>query len=146
MSVPTAVLATMSAGARRALLIKEGRALEQLARMDTLVFDKMGMLTAGTPQVVDVRALAPEVGADGVLALAAAVEQRLSHPAAQAIVRAEEERGVAIPERGDSHFTVGMGVEADVQGYRVLLGSPRYLARRRVAVSLAAAAIAEQAG
>lgn len=145
-SVPTTVLASMSAGVRRDVLIKGGRAMEQLARIDTLVFDKTGTLTAGRPRVVEVHSLVPELREDEVLSLAAAVERRLRHPAAEAIVRAAERRGLSVPERESSHFSVGLGVEAVVEGRGVLVGDQRFLERKRVPLPERALALANAAG
>jgi Cu2+-exporting ATPase len=158
-SAPTTVLAAMTAAAQRDVLIKSGRALEQLAALDTLVLDKTGTITAGTPAVTGVRPLGRDValtvasagervrlsGADALLALAAAVERRLTHPAAHAVVRAAERRDLPIPERGDSHYTVGQGVTADVEGSQVLVGSGRFLTRSGVALPPAGAELAARA-
>ncbi len=145
-SAPTTVLASLTAAAKRDILVKGGRALEQLARIDTLVFDKTGTLTGGNPIVVDVRSSVDGLDADAVLALAAAAENRLSHPAALAIVRAALARHLTIPERGDSHYTVGLGIEADVEGRTVHVGSPRFFSQRGIGVAGSALAAAERAG
>lgn len=144
-SAPTTVLASMTEAARRNVLIKGGRALEQLARVDTLVFDKTGTLTAGTPHVTDVQALADGISPAEVLALAAAAEQPLSHPAATAIVQAAEQRGIAIPDHGESHYTVGQGIDAEVRGHTILVGGQRFLAGKGVAIPTAAEGAARTA-
>ncbi len=134
-SVPTTVLAAMSAAAvRRNILIKGGRAIEQLARVDTIVFDKTGTLTSGTPRVIDVGSVDAAVDRDDVLALAAAVELRLTHPAAHAIVSAARERGIAIPERRASDYAIGLGVSAEVDGERVDVGNEQHLLRKGINV------------
>ncbi|MBV9581261.1 MAG: heavy metal translocating P-type ATPase [Chloroflexi bacterium] len=145
-SAPTTVLASMTAGVHRDILVKGGRALEQLAVVDTLVFDKTGTLTSGAPRVTDVRAFATGLGRADILALAASVERRLTHPAAQAIVRAAEAEAIPIPERGDSHFAVGLGVRSDVEGRETLVGSTLFLRRHGVTLSPAALAFANAAG
>jgi Cu2+-exporting ATPase len=129
---PTTVLAAMAKAARRRILVKGGRCLEQLAEVDAVVFDKTGTLTTGNPEVGAVlpcgRALAPV----DILALAAAAEARLTHPVATAIVRAAQERGIPVPERESSEYTIGRGVRAVVDGVDVLVGSGRFLAARGV--------------
>ncbi len=145
-AAPTAVLAAMTGAARQHLLIKGGRALEQLARVDTIVFDKTGTLTLGAPRVTQVRAFGRRTSTDEVLALAAAAEARLAHPAAQAIVQAAEERGLLVPEREDSRYSVGLGVEATVRGERVLIGDHPFLARAGVRLPKAALALADRLG
>lgn len=137
-SVPTCVLAAMNAAVRREVLIKSGRAVEQLARVDTIIFDKTGTLTLGTPVVREIVPLAGDLDDEALLALAAAVENRLSHPAAQAIVQAAEERKIAIPERRESRYEIGLGVEAWVDGVSVAVGGEEFLRSRDVRLPTAA--------
>ncbi|MBV9543299.1 MAG: heavy metal translocating P-type ATPase [Chloroflexi bacterium] len=145
-SAPTTVLAAMTAAVHADILVKGGRAFEQLAAVDTLVFDKTGTLTEGRPRVTQVRALDPSVTRDDVLRIAAGAEQRLSHPAAEAIVHAAQRAGVSVPERGDLHFAVGLGVRAEIDASIVHVGSPRYLARQQVQVTAEAQRVADEAG
>jgi len=145
-SAPTTVLASMTAAVRKGLLIKGGRALEQLAQMDTLVLDKTGTLTEGVPQITSVRPANGAASADEVLALAAAAERRLSHPAAQAIVGEAESKGLTIPERTESRYAIGLGVEADIDGHKVLVGSNGFLARHGITTPSAALRTASAAG
>ena len=132
-AAPTTVLAAMAKAARLRVLIKGGRSLERLAEVDTIVFDKTGTLTTGTPEVVRIVTTRGQ-DQDGVLALAAAAEARLTHPVAQAILRAAEARGLTIPEREDSDYRIGLGVRARVQGMEVLVGSARFLTSQGVAL------------
>src|SRR5262249_5757211 len=133
-AAPTTVLAAMGKAARQRVLIKGGRSLERLAEVDTIVFDKTGTLTTGTPEVVRIVTTRGASDPDQVLALAAAAEARLTHPVAEAILRAAEARGLAIPEREDSDYRIGLGVRARVQGADVLVGSARFLASHGVAL------------
>jgi Cu2+-exporting ATPase len=145
-SVPTCILATMNAAVRRQVLIKGGRAVEQLARVDTIVFDKTGTLTSGQPVVTEIASLVDDLDDDALLALAAAVENRLSHPAAQAIVRAAEERAVVIPDRRDPRHEIGLGVEACVDGVSIAVGSEGYLRSRHVEIANSALRYADELG
>ena len=135
-SAPTAVLASMAHAGRLGILIKSGGALERLAHVDAIVFDKTGTLTSGNPQVTDVYATAGYV-ADEVAALAAAAENRLSHPAAQAIVAYATKRQLNIAHRTGASHAVGMGVSATIEGKRVLAGSRRLLESKKVDLSTA---------
>ena len=125
-AAPTAVLASMTAAARRGILFKGGRSLEQLAAVDALVFDKTGTPSTGAPTVQMVRSYGG-AGRERVLALAAAAEQRLNHPVAQAIVRAARDAGLAIPPRRSSDYKVGLGLASDVAGRLVQVGGLRYM-------------------
>jgi Cu2+-exporting ATPase len=134
-AAPTTILASMTKAARSGILIKGGRHIEQLAEVDALVFDKTGTLTTGAPQIADIIPYGKDVTSDEVLALAAAAEQRLNHPVAQAVVRAAEERGLFIPERATSDYQIGLGVEAAIDGMTVLVGNCRFLTNKCVKIS-----------
>ncbi|MCT7951941.1 heavy metal translocating P-type ATPase [Ancylothrix sp. C2] len=125
-SVPTTVLAALTAAARRGILIRSGRALELFGQVDTFVFDKTGTLTKGDMEVIAVKTV-NGMTADRVVELAAAAEQRLTHPVASAVVRYAEQRGVDLLARGEWSYEVGLGVKAEIDGQTVLVGSKRYL-------------------
>ncbi|MCS6861391.1 MAG: heavy metal translocating P-type ATPase, partial [Abditibacteriales bacterium] len=133
-AAPTAVLASIASVARRGVLFKSGRALEKLAQVDTIIFDKTGTLTLGEPQVVEVLSCDPQYSADAVLALAAAAEKRLTHPAAQAIVRKAKDKQLAIPERSESEYFIGLGVKAHVNGFSVHVGNVRLMERENIPI------------
>ena len=133
-AAPTTVLSAMTKAIRNGILIKGGRALENLAEVDAVVFDKTGTLTTGHPDVLEVVPVNSST-VDEVLALAAAAERRLTHPVADAIVRAAEARQVTIPERTTSDYSLGLGVEAIVNDSVVHVGSPRFMTLREVTLS-----------
>ena len=126
-SVPTTVLAALTYAARRGILIRSGRALEKLAQVDAVVFDKTGTLTQGEPVVVSVETVNPSISPLKVLELAAAAEQRLTHPVAAAIVRYAQEQGIEILPRGKWDYQIGQGVRAQIEGQTVLVGSVHFL-------------------
>jgi Cu2+-exporting ATPase len=134
-AAPTTVLATMTTAARHGILIKGGRHLEKLSEVDAIVFDKTGTLTLGRPEIVRVLAYRRQFPEDQVLALAAAAEQRLKHPVAQAIVREAVRRELTIPERLASDYTIGLGVEATVNGYTVHVGNRRFMTLKGIPVT-----------
>lgn len=121
-AAPTAVLSSMHRAGRRGILIKSGVALEQLSKVSAIVFDKTGTLTSGEPKVEEVSRFNGHTE-DQVLALAAAVEMRLHHPAARAIVKAAQQRNLVIEERTDSEFSRSMGAKAMVSEHEVIVGS-----------------------
>jgi heavy metal translocating P-type ATPase len=134
-AAPTTVLSSMTKAAHHGILIKGGRYLEQLAQMDAIVFDKTGTLTLGTPEVVEIVHYADgDLSSETILKLAAAAQQRLTHPVAAAIVHAAECRGLEIPERDGSEYLIGQGVEAMVDGRMVLVGSTRLMSAKGVAM------------
>lgn len=126
-AAPTAVMSAITKAARRGIFIRGGRHLEQLARVDALVIDKTGTLTAGCPDVVEVITLDHRYSAREIITLAAAAEQHLTHPVAKAVVKFAAAKGYVIPERTDTEYAIGQGVAASVEGATVLVGNRRFL-------------------
>lgn len=126
-SVPAAIAAALSSGARRGLLMKGGAVIEAAASVRAVAFDKTGTLTQGRPEVTEVVPLAAADEAE-VLALAAAVETGSSHPVAQAILR--RAGGLARPEARAARVQPGRGVEAEVGGRLLTVANPRHAAER----------------
>jgi Cd2+/Zn2+-exporting ATPase len=132
LGTPSAILAGVAQAAHNGVLIKGGVHLENLGRIQAMAFDKTGTITAGEPELSDVVALNQQgVGADALLALAAAVETRSAHPLARAIVRAARRRGLDLPQAGEAAAPVlsaaeavtGRGVKAVVGGRAVWIGN-----------------------
>ncbi|CAH3333134.1 MULTISPECIES: Zn(II)/Cd(II)/Pb(II) translocating P-type ATPase ZntA [Enterobacter cloacae complex] len=118
-STPAAITSGLAAAARRGALIKGGAALEQLSQVQHIAFDKTGTLTIGKPQVTGV--YSQGISEDELLTLAAAVEQGSTHPLALAIVREAQSRGLNIPPATAQRALVGTGIEATVDGKKVLI-------------------------
>ena len=118
-STPAAITSGLAAAARRGALIKGGAALEQLSQVQHIAFDKTGTLTIGKPQVTGV--YPQEISEDELLILAAAVEQGSTHPLALAIVREAQSRELNIPPATAQRALVGTGIEATVDGKKVLI-------------------------
>jgi Cu2+-exporting ATPase len=133
-SVPTTVLAALTYAAKRGILIRSGRALEQLAQVDTIVFDKTGTLTQGEVAIVSVESMNGSTSPLRVLQLAAAAEQRLTHPVAEAVIRYAQAQSVEILPRGKWNYQLGLGVQAEIDGETVLVGSDRFV--RQLGVDL----------
>lgn len=125
-SVPAAIAASLSAGARRGLLLKGGAVLEQIGKITIACFDKTGTLTAGKPQVTDVIGFDRSEG--DVLRFAAALESGSSHPLATAILSRATEQQIKLPPTSNATAIGGKGVQATVEGIKVFLGSPNAVA------------------
>ena len=126
LATPAAVAVGTGRGAELGILIKGGAALEAASRVDTVLLDKTGTLTAGKPALADVVARTgrePEL-----LRLVAAAEQSSEHPVARAIVQAARDRDLALPIATDFHTQPGLGVEATVDGHVVRVGTAAWLA------------------
>ncbi|MCO5064550.1 MAG: cadmium-translocating P-type ATPase [Rhizobiaceae bacterium] len=121
-SVPAAIAAALSAGARRGLLMKGGAVLEGLGGITAVALDKTGTLTAGRPQVTDI--VARGGSKRDALALAAALEAGSSHPLAMAILAKAKADTIAVPPASGSKAIGGKGVSGIVDKKQVFLGSP----------------------
>ncbi|HCQ7756181.1 Zn(II)/Cd(II)/Pb(II) translocating P-type ATPase ZntA [Citrobacter sp. 50677481] len=121
-STPAAITSGLAAAARRGALIKGGAALEQLGRVTQVAFDKTGTLTVGKPRVTAIHP-ATGISETELLTQAAAVEQGATHPLAQAIVREAQQRALTLPAADGQRALVGSGIEARVNGERVLISA-----------------------
>ena len=126
-SVPTTILSALTYAARTGVYIRSGRAIEILARIDTVVFDKTGTLTQGRAGIVDIKTTEVGVPALEVLRLAASAEQGLTHPVAEAIVRHARELGIETVECETWEYRVGLGAVATINGQPILVGSKRLM-------------------
>ena len=126
LATPLSIMVGTGKGARAGILIRSAEALETAHKLDTVVLDKTGTITAGKPALTDVR---PAGGFDetGLLTLAAAAEADSEHPLAAAIVAGARERGLALPAAAGFDSVTGKGAQAVVDGRAVLLGSARLL-------------------
>ncbi|HUI42072.1 MAG TPA: heavy metal translocating P-type ATPase [Terriglobia bacterium] len=126
LATPMSVMVGTGRGARAGVLVKDAAALEVLAKVDTLVVDKTGTLTAGRPQLARVVPLGGS-SEDEILALAASLEQASEHPLAAAIVAGARARGLTLLPVDDFRAVTGKGVTGRIGGRRVALGNPEML-------------------
>ena len=133
LATPTAIMVGTGRGAQAGILFKGGAALERAHRVTAVVLDKTGTVTEGKPAVTDVRPRAPFADGD-LLRLAASAERGSEHPLAAAILRAAGERGLVLSSATDFQAVAGLGLEAEVDGRRVLVGNRKLLADRGIAV------------
>ena len=149
LATPTAIMAGTGVGAEHGILIKNAEALQKAGSIDTVVLDKTGTITKGKPAVTDIVPVASfgaqagtaPVGAAAVgaatpalalLQLAAGAERDSEHPLGEAIVEHAKAQGLSVGEVQHFQSVTGRGVEATVQGRRVLLGSPGLMAQRDI--------------
>ncbi|HSJ53754.1 MAG TPA: heavy metal translocating P-type ATPase, partial [Anaerolineae bacterium] len=126
LAVPLVVAITTARAAGSGILVRDRLALEQAREIDTVMFDKTGTLTEGRFGVVDM-ATADGLSADRALALTAAVEGDSEHTIARGVLRAAEERNLALPEVSDFEALKGRGVRASLDGETLHVGGPRLL-------------------
>jgi len=126
LAVPVAIVGGISRAARRGIVVKGGGALEALARAQTVLLDKTGTLTVGSPRVSDVEAFGTE-DPNRLVQLAASLDQVSPHVFAPAIVAAARDRGLRLEMPEEVHEETGQGIEGTVAGHRVALGKARWL-------------------
>ncbi len=134
LATPMAIAVASGQGARHGILVKNGTALENLAYIDHFVFDKTGTLTLGAPRLVALHN-ASGLDDDRLLGLAAAAEQRSEHAIARAILEAAEARALPVTALGVQTFgnQAGQGIQAEVDGHALLLGTLDWLSAHDVA-------------
>ncbi len=127
LATPTAIMAAIGNATHHGFLVREGDALERLARVSRITFDKTGTLTYGTPKVILVKAIAG-YSEDEVFALAAATEKKSEHPLGKAIVRSY---GKPTYEASEFKMIPGEGVLAIVDGKQVKAGNRKMMSKER---------------
>lgn len=136
LATPTAIVVGTGRAAERGILIRDAASLEQAHRVDAVVLDKTGTVTAGQPAVTDLVHL--DRSDEAFLRLVAAAERRSEHPLGDAIVAAAVAREIDLPDVASFESITGGGVAARVGERTVLVGSRRLLAERGVALPQAA--------
>jgi heavy metal translocating P-type ATPase len=134
-AVPSCVLAALTFAARHGIYIRSGRALEILARTDTVVFDKTGTLTQGNAEVVDIKTISLDISPTDVLKIAASAEQGNTHPVASAILRYAEAKNISTQPCEAWNYLIGFGVVAQINGQRILAGSNRLMLQEGIDVN-----------
>ncbi|ETW99004.1 MAG: hypothetical protein ETSY2_41740 [Candidatus Entotheonella gemina] len=132
-TAPTSALNFLRLASRQGLLIKDGRALEILQQVDTVVFDKTGTLTLAQPHVGEITTCG-EITEDQLLTYAAAAEHRQLHPIALAILHEAKRRGLPALDMEDAAYEVGYGIKVRVAGRTIRVGSARYMALEEIAI------------
>lgn len=146
LATPVAITVATGKAAEKGILIKSAASLELLGQVDTVVLDKTGTVTAGTPQVTDVLCV-PGVTEEELLCAAASLEKPSGHPLADAIVQEAARRSIPLCAVSDFTAVPGGGVQAVLDGKTLYAGNDRYMtligagtaALRAAAEALAAA-------
>jgi Cu+-exporting ATPase len=130
LATPISMTVAMGQGARSGILFRNAEAIERMRDIDTVVVDKTGTLTLGHPVLTDF--VAEGMAENEALALVAGVEQLSEHPIALAIVEGAKASGLAPKPAGAFDAVNGLGVRADIDGRRVLVGSREFLKQQGV--------------
>jgi Cu2+-exporting ATPase len=133
---PISVLNYLKILSEQGILIKDGRALELLDRVDTVVFDKTGTLTLDKPHIGNIYICAGiGMTENKLLMYAASAEYRQTHPIAMAILDAAKQRGINLPLIGEAAYEVGYGIKVKVDEVLVRVGSIRFMAMEGIVIS-----------
>lgn len=122
LATPTSVMVGVGKGAQKGVLFREGKALQIMQDIDTIVFDKTGTITKGKMELTDVWAVNPESSPREVLRKGSSVENMSEHPIAQAVVKGAKERGTDLLEVEDFKNVPGQGVRGKVDGEVIFVG------------------------
>ena len=136
LATPTAIMAAIGNATKHGFLVREGDALERLAQVKVIAFDKTGPLTYGTPEVVDVASVTDTYPKEQLYRLAASAEQLSEHPLGKAIVCCcKKELDGELPPASDFRMIPGRGVSAQVEGQQILAGNPELLHEHGVSMT-----------
>jgi Cu+-exporting ATPase len=127
LATPTAIMVGTGRAAQSGILVRDAAALERTEKIRVLALDKTGTLTEGEPAVTDVHPAATCAESD-VVSWAAALEQGSEHPIGRALMRRAQELGIAIPQTSSVRAHPGRGIEGDVSGRHLVLGTPAWIA------------------
>jgi Cu+-exporting ATPase len=120
LATPTALMVGSGKGAENGILIRKGEAIQTMRQIDTIVFDKTGTITRGTPQVTDFYSKLEE---KEVLKLAAGIEKGSTHPLATAILEFAQSKQVEAADMTDFQIIAGHGIKAKHNKNNFLLGN-----------------------
>ncbi|SMF48750.1 Cu+-exporting ATPase [Xaviernesmea oryzae] len=144
LAVPTSIVVGGGRAAELGVLFRKGEALQELRNVGLIVLDKTGTVTKGRPELTDLVAAEGFAG-DEVLSLVAAVEAQSEHPIADAVVKAAEAKGIAVPKAEGFEAVTGYGIRAEVEGRAIAVGADRFMEKLGLSVEAFAEAAARLA-
>ena len=134
LAVPLVVAKSTALAAKSGLLIKNRTAFENARKITTIVFDKTGTLTVGKFEVSKIVSLQKDLSENEIIRLASALEQKSEHPIATGILQKVKDLSITIPSTENFNAITGKGVEATVEGKKILVVSPGYLNENKIAL------------
>lgn len=134
-ATPIAIISGINKAAKLGIIVKSGISLEQIGKADSIVFDKTGTITFGTPRIEKIIEI-NNVNSDDILLKAACLEQLSSHPVAKVITQKAQEKFGKLPIPNNFHEIAGIGVEGFLNGEHIVVGSQSIFQNRRENQSL----------
>ena len=126
LATPVAIMVGTGRGAKEGIIIKSAEALENLGKIDTVVFDKTGTVTEGKPAVTDIISLS-EKSENEILKIAASLELQSEHPLGKAICEYAEEKGMQTMPVEDFKYVFGKGIEAKIDDISYFAGNKKHI-------------------
>ena len=133
LATPVAIMVGTGKGAENGILIKSGEALEVTHSIQSVVLDKTGTITQGTPEVTDIQAFGMEK--QELLKIAGALEKKSEHPLAEAVLKKAEEEGILLPEVQEFQAVPGKGIQGKIQGIQYYAGNLKFMEERQIDTS-----------
>jgi Cu+-exporting ATPase len=133
LATPTAVMVGTGKGAEKGILIKGGESLETAHKLDTIVFDKTGTLTKGEPEITDIVTI-NAYSEEEILKYSASAEKASEHPLGEAIIKRAREKKIELHDPRNFNAIEGHGIEAEVDGKKVLLGNLKLMQKQQIVV------------
>lgn len=135
LATPTAIMAAIGNATKHGFLVREGDALEKLAKVSKITFDKTGTLTCGTPKVVTAYSAHPGYSSEDIYRFCAGAEQHSEHPLGKAVLSCFKQEYGAVPAVDDFHMIPGRGVSALVDGKMIFAGNMEMMKENKMAFS-----------
>ncbi len=136
LATPTAIMAAIGNATKHGFLVKEGDALERLAKVKRVTFDKTGTLTVGVPKVVLAQSVVDAYSNQEIYAFAASAEKKSEHPLGKAIIRCfKSDIGEEIADAGEFTMIPGQGVKADINGRTVCAGNDKLMMKGKIQIT-----------
>jgi heavy metal translocating P-type ATPase len=135
LATPTAIMAAIGNATKHGFLVREGDALERLARVSYMTFDKTGTLTYGTPKVWTVHSIRSDMSDDKLYTFLASAEQLSEHPLGKAIVASYRNTGLQLTKAENFQMIPGEGVTARIEKTTILAGNEKLLASHQISLT-----------
>jgi Cu2+-exporting ATPase len=132
---PISVLNALKITSKQGVLVKDGRALERLPKVDTIVFDKTGTLTQEQPHIGNIYSFSNLYDKNQVLTFAACAEYKQSHPIAKAILEEAKKRQLSLDIIEDASYNIGYGIKVNLEGHCIRVGSLQFMKMEKITLS-----------
>lgn len=134
LATPTSIMVGTGKGAENGILFKGGEHLQNVQKLNTIVLDKTGTITKGEPELTDIHATS-NFSEEEVLRLTASAERSSEHPLAQAIVKGANKKGIALTDATSFNAIPGHGIEAEVEGKTLYIGTRKLMKEKQIPYS-----------